>query len=591
MKDDLLFNLSMDHWPAVLLSFIPALLNFSIIIYSLIFLRRSPLIIPFLSFVSALFVWQMSDTLVRMSVSEETAKAWWQLLSFGAVFITPAGLYFTLQFINRKRWKRSIALPTLLFLPSLIIAVLNTSGKGMQEVYASDFWGWNQGEANTLGIIGSFWVAGLAFVILFVLISFAYRIKNENRKKYIQTLLIAGGFALPTISGTIAQVVFPVFFRKEAIPLASSIMLAFSVCTFIALTKYRFLSYSPRYQWNKIIDAMNEGVLIVDNEDNIMYANKGLCEMVGYNYQEIKGKVAKELFLEIAGQSYLESILLERKNKISGNYELPFKTKPGKRIWVMTSGSPYLDENGTVIGSIGILTNITKRKNLEEDLKEKVKELEALVYHCSHDLRGPLTSILGLTNLGKREVKDEYADVYFDKITTSITRLDNILIELSNLAYITQAKIEPRQVDLKKEVYGILESLKHLPNYSKIEFTTEINLSYLFCDNIMLILILQNILINSINYLDEKKETHFVHIKAYENTNNMKIEISDNGIGIDKEVQQKVFDLFYRGTDISTGSGLGLYIVKNGITKLNGFVNFESEKGAGTTFAITLPKK
>ena len=81
-----------------------------------------------------------------------------------------------------------------------------------------------------------------------------------------------------------------------------------------------------------------------------------------------------------------------------------------------------------------------------------------------------------------------------------------------------------------------------------------------------------------------------MHIRATENESEIVIMLSDNGIGIPTEIHEKVFDMFFRGTNSSMGSGLGLYIVKNAVKKLQGTIRFSSKEGEGTTFTIKLPK-
>jgi len=261
------------------------------------------------------------------------------------------------------------------------------------------------------------------------------------------------------------------------------------------------------------------------------------------------------------------------------------KHKDGKGI--PTEISSRLLPDGNIIS---IVRDITERKKTEEELMQKIREMDAFIYRASHDLRGPLASISGLAMIGKNELNNELADFYFNKIHDSINRLDSIIQELSDIARVTQAQLSPSEINLQKEVEDILESLNSLPNFSNINFIKQVTILSLLCDKILLIIILQNLIINSINYSDASKEHQFIKISAKEYEKDIMIIVEDNGIGMAVDIQHRVFDMFYRGTTVSKGSGLGMYIVKNAVKKLKGVISLKSEEGVGTAVSIQLPK-
>jgi PAS domain S-box-containing protein len=264
---------------------------------------------------------------------------------------------------------------------------------------------------------------------------------------------------------------------------------------------------------------------------------------------------------------------------------------PDESIKWIHSSVIVSNENGKSVRADGSLYDITEIKLLNEQLNEKIKDMNMFIYRASHDLRGPLSTVMGLSELGKTEAgTNKQMNFYFDKISYSIGRLDNIIQELSKIGRITQVPIKIERINIKNEINEIINSLKSLPDFSKVKFTVDIETHDILTDKVFIIMALQNIIANAINYIDAKKSNHAVSIHAYEESGKNKIVISDNGIGIDNEIQDKVFDMFYRGSEQSSGSGLGLYIVKHTIQKLEGNIFLSSEKGKGTTFTIQLPK-
>jgi len=185
----------------------------------------------------------------------------------------------------------------------------------------------------------------------------------------------------------------------------------------------------------------------------------------------------------------------------------------------------------------------------------------------------------------------ETAQQYFKLINQSTSRLSLILDELTQLSIVTQGGKKKVRVGLKKELTDLMTSLKHMEGYDQVHFevTVEVDKA-LFCDRQLMVSIMQNLITNSIRYRSQDRES-YVRVKVYESQpgSYLMIEVEDNGQGIDKEHQDKVFDMFFRGNAESKGTGLGLYIVKNAVEKLKGSIEVTSEVGKGTTFNISSP--
>lgn len=239
-----------------------------------------------------------------------------------------------------------------------------------------------------------------------------------------------------------------------------------------------------------------------------------------------------------------------------------------------------------------------RQKTLFE-LEEKNKalelaneELDHFVYSASHDLKAPLSSILGLINIAKYEVKDKQLLDYFDRIENRVDRLTKFIKEVIEISRNTRTDVKPEKVSLNQIVDEVIENNNYLEGIEEIRVTKEIDIKEsILIDRARLEVILNNLISNAMKYGDHRKQQQQIKIAAYMKKNKLLIEVADNGIGIPLEQQKKVFEMFYRGVQDKEGSGLGLYIVKNMVKKLGGNLKLYSVPGEGTTVAITLPYK
>jgi signal transduction histidine kinase len=227
-----------------------------------------------------------------------------------------------------------------------------------------------------------------------------------------------------------------------------------------------------------------------------------------------------------------------------------------------------------------------------EELIKINKELDTFMYRVSHDLRSPLSSILGLVGVARIEEgrTEELSQRYFEMIESNAQRLDETLREI--LDYYKNARIEliVEEVDFKKIIDNAFEQSKYIKGYDQLKrhVSVQQNTGF-YSDAYRLMVMITNLISNSIKYRDENKPNQFVNISVIIHDAKALIEIQDNGIGIQQELQAKIFDMFYRATERSQGAGLGLYVVKEMIGKLNGEIEVSSTPGGGTTMRIVLP--
>lgn len=235
-------------------------------------------------------------------------------------------------------------------------------------------------------------------------------------------------------------------------------------------------------------------------------------------------------------------------------------------------------------------------KELEEKVQERTKELEyknqqldAFVYKASHDIKGPLKSIIGLAKLGIMDVEDANAQEYFCHIEKSSERLDNLVGDLLQVSKIKSSNIKETKINFEEIIEEIKYSLNNLPKFDtfQVELTIAQDRDF-YSDKNIIYSIFQNLIENAFTYRDLTKENSMLKICIEINNEKAIFEFEDNGMGINQDNQEKVFDMFFRASDISGGSGLGLYLVKMAVNKIGGRINIESKVKKGTTFTIVI---
>lgn len=227
------------------------------------------------------------------------------------------------------------------------------------------------------------------------------------------------------------------------------------------------------------------------------------------------------------------------------------------------------------------------QQNLE--LKKINAELDRFVYSASHDLRAPLVSIQGLSKIAMQEAQHETDRKYFKLINDRVIRLDDFIRDIIEYSRNSRTERALELFSLEPMIYEIIENLKYLEGADRIKFDLLCDVAEVYSDKSRLKVVLSNIIANAIKYHNLRREDPFIKISVKEENQKIHLSIADNGIGIPKEAEKKIFDMFYRASDRAGGSGLGLYIVKEMVEKLEGTILVESEVGEGTTFFVTIP--
>jgi len=229
--------------------------------------------------------------------------------------------------------------------------------------------------------------------------------------------------------------------------------------------------------------------------------------------------------------------------------------------------------------------------NQMTSLKLSNKDLEMLFYATSHDIRHPLIKVKELTNLAMAHNKDPETKDYLVRINHSWENLIATTDELGIITNVRNEEIRPETIDLDELIRAVYSEFRSLKGFDDIIFSLEIKTKSQFLSSPGLLkAIFRNLIENGIKYASKRSNFSFLKISVLDqNEDTLRIEISDNGIGIKKQYHDRIFDMFFRATTKVNGTGLGLYIVKSSIEKLHGAIGVESDEDSGTTFTIVLP--
>jgi len=335
---------------------------------------------------------------------------------------------------------------------------------------------------------------------------------------------------------------------------------------------------------NRLFENPRNVVLVTDEQYNIRYASSTVETIFGINPVSILGKNGFDFVPESKRKEWRDC-LAEANGNRSG--EITLHTNHGDEVYFDVSVTNHMDHD-EIRGMVVFMHDVTERHTIQKKLENQNHQLDHVIYKTTHDLRAPLRSALGLIQLAEMEPL-EYMK-YLDLIKSSLIRLDSMIDEMNSFYKNDKLAIQKDRIDIRVLIDREIENLHNMPEAQDIRFDVFVDGDVPFySDPLRVKTIVSNLLSNAIKYCDPLKMRKYIQVSAHVFADWLFLTIEDNGIGIDIEHQQKVFDLFYRVGGDKKGTGLGLYIVKDTIDRLNGKIYLRSKKGESTSFTITLP--
>jgi len=365
------------------------------------------------------------------------------------------------------------------------------------------------------------------------------------------------------------------------------------------IKKHEIIIEESEKKFRSLIENSNDAIALVDVNGEVIYASSSTIKVTGYSPEELEGRF---VFEEIHSddKTKLTDHLKEIMSNPGKSFQVEFqkKHKNGEYKWIELY-SCNMFEDSSVNAIIINYRDITSRKNSEIKIENQYKELQKVnaeldgfVYSASHDLKAPLSSMLGVISIAKIDSKEETSIFYFNLIEISIKKLLHVIKDIINFSRNSHLEVEKEAINFEQIIQESIQSLSYLENKGKVVFDIQIDQSGIFySDKSRLGMMFNNMLSNAIIYHNYEQAKPVISIGVAFVNDTVEISISDNGLGIEPQYQSRIYDMFYRASKDSKGSGLGLYIVKNIVDKLNGTIELTSIPGIGTQFRMTFMNK
>ena len=367
---------------------------------------------------------------------------------------------------------------------------------------------------------------------------------------------------------------------------------------------YERLMRLQKEKYQNIINNMNLGLLEVDQQERIQFANPRFSVISGYSNEELMGKKATDLFVEESHAEMVKQKILLRKKGESDMYEVPVRNKAGELRWWMVSGAPNYDDKGNFTGSIGIHLDITDQKQTEIELElakskaeESSKAKELFLSNMSHEIRTPLNAIIGMIRELSRYNLSEHQNSYVRNTLLASQHLLSILNNILDLS-----KIDAGELQLDMHHFNLLNTLKDVKTimigkaaekglYLKLKQLENKSIC-VYGDSGRMRQVLINLVGNAIKFTEKGGITISYAVEIRQpGVKTVSIQVSDTGIGMEASFLQKLFNKFSQ-EDASTsrqygGSGLGMTITSELISLMNGTIEVQSKKNEGTVVSTT----
>jgi PAS domain S-box-containing protein len=351
---------------------------------------------------------------------------------------------------------------------------------------------------------------------------------------------------------------------------------------------------AQKEKYSSIIANMNLGLVEVDNEDLVQLVNKSFCTLSGYTEKELYGNKLGQL-LHVSDPKI---ILVHQKNRLKGisdTYEVNVQVKGGQKKHWLISGAPRYNEKGQVIGSIGIHLDITEQYELSEQKEQLLKDLESsneglqeYAHIVSHDLKSPLRSISALVSWLEEDFGDKLGPAGLSQLNLmqdKIASMDQLITVILRYSSIGSEKARFEICPTLKLVQQLKATI-YWPEQIALRFNG--TMPSIKADKTQLQQLFQNLLSNAIAYMDKPKGQIEI---GYNDLGDLhEFSVKDNGIGIPKAYQEKIFEIFETLESGKGSSGIGLSIVKKIVQLHGGTIWVKSEYGAGATFYFTIKK-
>jgi PAS domain S-box-containing protein len=339
--------------------------------------------------------------------------------------------------------------------------------------------------------------------------------------------------------------------------------------------------------FKELIENSNDILIITDRELKVRYVSSSVQRSYNVDPMRVLGQNIFSFVTADRIEKWRECLWQKIETSFQEEISLMFGERP---VYFDVHVTNFLD-NRNIHGLVLKLHDITAKKSKLKELEKTNQQLDQVIYKTTHDLKAPLMSAIGLVKLAEKTTGQE-KDKYIGLVKQSLFKLDSLIEEMNNFFRNEKLAIQREKIDIRQMLNDAVSDLNSLLADSGIQIYLKVEAQKeLYTDAIRLKSIVGNILSNAVKYFDPGKAEPFIRISVFITEEICELRFTDNGIGIESQYMDKIFDLFFRGTAQSQGTGLGLFIVKDTVQKLRGTIDVESVSGEGTTFIVNVPNQ
>ena len=324
--------------------------------------------------------------------------------------------------------------------------------------------------------------------------------------------------------------------------------------------------------------SVAEGLHILnENEIHIIIADQRMPVATGVEFFNIVTRSHPDpIRILLTGYSDIEAVV----DAINKGEIYRYIKKPWDEVELRT----------TIANAYEVYSMRKQLKNKVNELQRANDELNRFVYSTSHDLRSPLANILGIINLAKLQKLEDDSTNYFQMIESCVNKMDIFIHKI--IEYYKGIRLD--DVNELLDFHTLFADSIEMCNMQNPQIVFEVAVDQpvpFYCDGFRLALILNNLVSNAVKYQREEEKNPKVSLSVQVSEEEAIIHIQDNGVGIIEDHLNKIFQIFFRSTDFKNGLGIGLYIVKEALTRIGGDISVKSTFGKGTEFTLVVPNQ
>ncbi|HEX9651747.1 MAG TPA: histidine kinase N-terminal 7TM domain-containing protein [Cyclobacteriaceae bacterium] len=536
-------------------------------------------------------IWAIAYGFELMCSSLDQMIFWINIEYIGIAFLPSAWIIFTIKFVTKEHWLTPWFYIAVFIYSAIIVGLVWTNES--HHLHYSEVGLSTTGPIPLLVITTglSYHIHTIYFylILLIGLALFLDKFRKSNRYYQNQTIIILFGMLIPWIANFIYLIGLRPYEHIDMTPFGFVLT---SLFIWYGISRLKLFDILPVAR-SKLLERMQEGVLVVNQEDKIVDMNSAMKKFLSKGNSQLYGKLIYKILPGVARPYWALG------EKSSGKFETSISVNNKVTHFEVTV--IHLEDNHkNLLGTLSVFKDITERVQSHEELMRQSEELknlnqlkDRLFTIIAHDLRGPLNSFLQLLSVQQAgEITDDQFKKILPVVTLEVGYTSSLLENLLqwSISQIKESKVSPQKINLNSIASEEFNLFIKKANEKGIDLINNVESDIMvYADEEMVRLIMRNLVANAIKY---SKKNDLIKVSAAKEDGQIITSISDNGMGMDAAKMQEIIDgtvISSPGTDREKGTGLGLILCQDFVRRNNGRFWIESEVGKGTTVYFSLP--